>query len=78
VTCICFATCGGLPLDTLQKKHARCEMSDQSAPETQSPHINVGQTALDVTLRDEEGREVALSVFWRERPTFFVWVRHFG
>lgn len=53
-------------------------MSDQAESDAQSPQIIVGQSAPDVTLRDEEGREVALSAFWRERPTFFVWIRHFG
>ena len=53
-------------------------MSDQAESDAQSPQIIVGQSAPDVMLRDEEGREVALSTFWRERPTFFVWIRHFG
>jgi hypothetical protein len=53
-------------------------MSDQAESEARSPQVIVGQPAPDVTLHDEEGREVALSAFWRERATFFVWIRHFG
>ena len=40
--------------------------------------VGVGDRAPDVTIRDEDGREVALSSFWTQRPTALVFVRHFG
>lgn len=34
--------------------------------------------AADVTLRDGTGAPVRLSALWRERPTVFLFLRHFG
>jgi hypothetical protein len=34
--------------------------------------------AADVTLADTAGQPVRLSDFWRERPTVFLFLRHFG
>ncbi len=53
-------------------------MAEQNATDEVGSAPQVGQPAPDVTLRDEDGQEIALSAYWRERPTFFVWVRHFG
>jgi peroxiredoxin len=53
-------------------------MTEQSAAGETHNAPQVGQPAPDVTLHDEDGREVTLSAYWRERPTFFVWIRHFG
>ena len=38
----------------------------------------VGDPAPDFRLLDSDGREVALSEFWRERPALVVFWRHFG
>jgi peroxiredoxin len=46
-----------------------------------STHLNefgAGDLAPDVQLVDHEGNRVALSTCWRQRPTAFVFVRHFG
>jgi peroxiredoxin len=43
-------------------------MNDQAA----------GNTAPDVTLRDEDGRDVRLSDIWAQGRTVFVFIRHFG
>jgi peroxiredoxin len=40
--------------------------------------IGVGDPAPDALLRDEEGREVALSTFWQRQRAVLVFVRHFG
>jgi peroxiredoxin len=40
--------------------------------------VQVGDPAPDVTVLDTRGQEVALSVFWRERPAVLVFLRHFG
>ncbi len=53
-------------------------MSEQSAQSESRGEPQVGQPAPDVTLHDENGQEVTLSAYWRERPTVFVWIRHFG
>lgn len=42
------------------------------------PGLAVGQPAPDAILRDEDGKETALSAYWRQRPTVIVFVRHFG
>jgi hypothetical protein len=33
---------------------------------------------FDLTLLDEQGKQVMLSRYWQEKPTVFVWMRHFG
>jgi len=41
----------------------------------------IGAPMPDLALRTLEGgdeRELRLSSFWRERPTFVVFLRHFG
>lgn len=40
--------------------------------------ISAGDRAPDACLWDEEGDEVQLATFWRERPVALVFVRHFG
>lgn len=40
--------------------------------------LAVGETAPDLTLRDETGAEVALASLWRERGAVIVFIRHFG
>jgi hypothetical protein len=32
----------------------------------------------DITLPDQEGREVRLGDLWRDRPAALVWLRHYG
>lgn len=38
----------------------------------------VGDPAPDATLPDHEGRSIALSSLWRERPLLLLFWRHFG
>jgi peroxiredoxin len=40
--------------------------------------VETGHAAPDITLRDENGQEVALSAYWQRQPTVLVFVRHFG
>jgi hypothetical protein len=40
--------------------------------------IAVGQPAPDAVFAKEGGAVVQLSHFWRERPTIFLFLRHFG
>lgn len=40
--------------------------------------LGVGDAAPDCTLPDQDDAPQALANFWHERPTIFVWLRHFG
>ena len=40
--------------------------------------LEVGQRAPDPTVLDGDGRDVSLSMFWRERPAVLAFLRHFG
>jgi peroxiredoxin len=37
-----------------------------------------GTPALDVQLRDKEGKNVSLSDYWQRSPIVLVFLRHFG
>ncbi len=39
---------------------------------------SIGAAAPDGVFFAADGREVRLSDYWRERPTVFVFLRHFG
>ncbi len=44
-----------------------------------NPHpVAVGDPAPDLILRDQDGVEVRLSSYWRERPVALIFLRHFG
>lgn len=49
-------------------------MTEQQA----SRPVGSGDPAPDVVVRAEDGQEVALSAFWQQQPTAFIFVRHFG
>lgn len=51
---------------------------EESMSQQERIAITVGMAAPDITLRDADGVERALSEFWTERPTALVFVRHFG
>jgi peroxiredoxin len=53
-------------------------VESQDAFEGYGPQVMVGAQAPDITLRDEDGNEVALAAYWRERPVVLVFIRHFG
>lgn len=40
--------------------------------------VAAGARAPDAVVEGADGRPVRLSDFWRERPTLFVFLRHFG
>jgi hypothetical protein len=40
--------------------------------------VALGALAPDAVVEGADGRPVRLSDFWRERPTVFVFLRHFG
>ena len=40
--------------------------------------IAVGQPAPDATFASRDGSVVRLSDLWREKPTIFLFLRHFG
>ena len=40
--------------------------------------LQVGEPAPDVTLPDQDGRDVALASLWQQQPTMLVFLRHFG
>jgi len=40
--------------------------------------IAVGQLAPDATFVAHDGGVVRLSDLWREKPTIFLFLRHFG
>lgn len=40
--------------------------------------VKLGEPAPDVPVLDQEGREVRLSSFWRDRPAVLAFLRHFG
>jgi peroxiredoxin len=40
--------------------------------------IAVGAPAPDATFAGRDGGVVRLSDLWRERPTIFLFLRHFG
>lgn len=37
-----------------------------------------GEVIPEITLIDETGKAASLRAFWKERPTLFVFLRHFG
>ncbi len=37
-----------------------------------------GMPALDVQLRDKDGKKVRLSDYWQRSPIVLVFLRHFG
>ena len=41
-------------------------------------HVDRGDVAPDVWLKDEMGAEVQLASCWRERRVILVFARHFG
>jgi peroxiredoxin len=40
--------------------------------------LKTGVEMPDIALKDENAQSVQLSSFWQEKPTIFVWLRHFG
>ncbi len=50
-------------------------MSTQQRP---SVGPREGTPALDVQLRDKDGKKVRLSDYWRRSPVVLVFLRHFG
>ncbi len=40
--------------------------------------LEVGQTAPDLTLPDDQGQSVQLSDLWAKQPLVLLFVRHFG
>lgn len=49
-----------------------------SPTENHGDLLEVGQTAPDLTLADDQGQSVRLSDLWRQRPLVLLFVRHFG
>jgi peroxiredoxin len=46
--------------------------------ETDLTKPGVDDSAPDVELRDDTGKQINLSVLWQERPLALLFVRHFG
>jgi peroxiredoxin len=40
--------------------------------------LSPGAAAPDLTLVDEDGRQVRLADLWQQRPLVLLFVRHFG
>jgi hypothetical protein len=40
--------------------------------------VEVGDRARDPIVLDRDGRQVALSSCWRDRPAVLAFLRHFG
>lgn len=38
----------------------------------------VGEPAPDVEVLNSDGRSVALSTYWRQRPGLLAFLRHYG
>ena len=53
-------------------------MAKERIVEVEQGIIGVGDRAVDLDLRDEQGAEVRLSQLWEERPVVLAFVRHFG
>jgi hypothetical protein len=32
----------------------------------------------DITLPDQDGKEIRLGDLWRDRPAALIWLRHYG